>query len=134
MSRENVEAIRRAWEAGQRGDLEAGLDVFAPDVEMDLTGGGRVDAGVYSGREALRRALEDWMSAWDSTVLEPREFIDAGDDALIVRVEVRGRSRQTGLDLGREFYWLYTMRDGRAIRVREFARRQQALEAVGLRE
>jgi ketosteroid isomerase-like protein len=134
MSRENVEKVRRAWEAGQQGDLEAGLDVFGPDVEMDLSQGGRVDAGVYYGREAVRRAAQDWFSAWASMAMEPTEFIDLSDDALVVRVEARGRSRQTGMEVELEFYWLYTMREGLAVRVREFATRQEALEAVGLRE
>jgi ketosteroid isomerase-like protein len=78
MSRENVEAVRRAWEAGQRGDLDAGLAVFAPNVELDLTPGGRVDADVYYGREAVRRAAQDWLDAWESMVMEPTEFIDLG--------------------------------------------------------
>jgi ketosteroid isomerase-like protein len=35
MSQENVEMIRRAWEAVRRGDIEPGLEMMAPDGELD---------------------------------------------------------------------------------------------------
>jgi ketosteroid isomerase-like protein len=89
MSRENVELVRGAWAAVERGDLETALEIHAPDIEIDLSTGGRADAGVYRGREETTRAYETWVSPWESMVMEAKEFIDAADDQLVVHFEAR---------------------------------------------
>jgi ketosteroid isomerase-like protein len=134
MSQENVEIVSRAWEKMKRGDLDGALVIHAPNISMDLTAGGRVEGGVYHGQDEIRRAYEIWASPWESMVLEASEFIDADDDQVVVCFESRGRSADTGLDFTRESFWVYELRDGRVVRIREFQTRQQALEAVGLRE
>ena len=72
MSEANVEIVRKAWEALGRGDLEAAFDVHAPDVELDLANGTRVDADVYHGLEGTRRA---WVYAMrEASVARIQEF------------------------------------------------------------
>jgi ketosteroid isomerase-like protein len=132
MSQENVEMIRRAWEAVRRGDIEPGLDMMNPEVELDLTTGGRMDADIHRGPDGVRRAYEIWASSWEAMVMEAKEVIDAGEDQVIVQISARGHSRQTGLDFEIDRYWVYAMRAARVVHIREFETRLQALKAVGL--
>jgi ketosteroid isomerase-like protein len=116
MSQENVEIVRRTWEAAKRGDPEPAAAAMAPDGEMDLTTGGRMDAEIYLGPDGVRRAYEIWASSWDSMVMEATEFIDVSEDQLIVHFTARGHYTQTGLDLvARD--WVYTMRNATVLRV-----------------
>jgi ketosteroid isomerase-like protein len=134
MSQENVEMIRRTWEAVRRGDIEPALDMMAPEVEMDLTTGGRMDADIYWGPDGVRAAYQLWASSWESLDMEAKEITDLGDNRLIVQFTSRGHSSQTGLDFEMDRYWVYAMRRGRVVRIQEFETRQQALKAVGLEE
>ena len=36
-SQENVEVVRRGWDAWQRGDMDALVSIYAPDVVWDLS-------------------------------------------------------------------------------------------------
>jgi ketosteroid isomerase-like protein len=88
MSQENVEIERRMLEASDRRDGEAVFAAYDPDIEFDMSEIGAV-AGVEDwqpdfprrlpGRDALRAALHEWVSAWEIVDYEHEELIDAGD-------------------------------------------------------
>jgi ketosteroid isomerase-like protein len=134
MSQENVELVRRPWEAAKRGDPEPAAAAMAPDGEMDLTTGGRMDAEIYLGPDGVRRAYQAWASPWDSMVMEATAFIDVSEDQLIVHFTARGHSTHTGLDLELARYWVYTMRNATVLRIQEFQTREEALAAVVVEE
>jgi hypothetical protein len=61
MSQENVEIVRRGWEARMRGDVDAVFAVFDPAVEWDTTKyEGWPEDSVYRGHDGVRKFLEDW--------------------------------------------------------------------------
>ena len=71
---------------------------------------------------------------WESFEDNVQELIDAGEQ-VIVRGDERGRGRTSGVEVewaGNAGVW--TIRDGKIIRVAWFASREEALEAVGLSE
>lgn len=73
------------------------------------------------------------MGAFDE-YRQDREIIAASDDTLVVEVNEYGRGKASGADVLRTTYGLWTMREGRAIRIIFFETRDAALEAGGLRE
>jgi ketosteroid isomerase-like protein len=133
MSEENVEVVRRAWQAFISGGVEATLEgwtedcVFEEFPEMP-------ESAVYVGRDRLSEAVEHFTEMWSDLVWEPLEFIDAGENLVIAVVRYRGRGRASGAPLDALASWLYEMRDGRVSRARAFTTKQQALEAAGLPE
>ena len=70
------------------------------------------------------------MEAFREMWIEPEEFIDAGDK-LVVPVRFGGQARHTGIELEFTFVHVWTMRDGKSIRMDVFETRREALEAVG---
>ena len=54
MSQENVEMMRRAYEAYNRGDIDGGLSDFAPDCRYTAAGTIPDRTGVFHGREGYR--------------------------------------------------------------------------------
>jgi ketosteroid isomerase-like protein len=129
MSQENVEVVRRAFEAYVRGDLETSLAAFDPEVETydhDLP-----DAGEYRGVEGLLRWQAHWDREWESWRWEPKEYIDAGERVVAV-LHVHARGRQSGVDVERVDGAVYTMREGKCVRLDYYGSKEQALEAVGL--
>jgi ketosteroid isomerase-like protein len=59
----------------------------------------------------------------------PEEFVDLGD-SVVVTVRLRGRGRGSGVEIDALFYDVYTLRDGKIVRMDQFTERSEALEAV----
>ena len=53
MSQENVEIVRRAYEALSREGLDAAFEHVHPDAEYDLSASIGPYAGIYYGREVI---------------------------------------------------------------------------------
>ena len=62
------------------------------------------------------------------------EVIDVGDDTYVLVTRHRGRGRENGIDMDFRVFYVQRYRDGKLVRVEMFFSREQALEAVGLRE
>ncbi|MFL5820564.1 MAG: nuclear transport factor 2 family protein [Solirubrobacteraceae bacterium] len=131
MSQENVELVRRMWEAFLSNDFQTALTSYDPDVEWDGTN--LPDGQVGRGLEAIMDHITRWSDMWESWNVEVERVIDAGDDHVVVFIRETGRS-SSGLDMDERHGELYTVRAGRIVRRQGFSDPNEALEAVGLRE
>jgi ketosteroid isomerase-like protein len=138
MSEENVEAVRRAYEDAQefmRDPEGTGpyLDFLDPEIEWigprefpDL-------AEPHHGHEGVRRYLRTLFDALDDYRMNPEEFIDAGPDQVLVFSREGGRGKGSGAEvITQPTAHLWTLRDGKAIRMKSYWERDEALKAVGL--
>jgi ketosteroid isomerase-like protein len=131
MSQENVEIVRAAIDAYNRGDLDAALKDAAPDSEIDMSRAVGVFRGVYSPNQ-MRRIWEGWREAWESDQFGADEFIDAGEHVVTPFTNhLRGRD---GIEVTARGVWVWTIRDEAIVRVCLYQEREEALEAAGLRE
>lgn len=136
MSAENVEVVRRLYEATARHDSDAVLEFYDPEVEFDLTrarGWGPVTRqNVYRGHDGLRRVFGDWREVWDNLEENLDELIDAGDHVVSV-MSTQARGRASGVEVGMSGYaGVWTVRDGRVVRIAWFESRADALAAAGV--
>ncbi len=132
MSQKNVEIVRAAVEAFNRGDLDAAFKDATPSFEWDNSRSMNADTrGVFTLSEALqifKQALGLWGSAW----IEINEVIPVGDHVVLPHTfHVRGRD---GIEAQARTTWLFTIRNGKMERGCLYQDRQEALEAVGLSE
>jgi len=133
MSQENVEIVRRAWEASLRHDNEAVFSLYDPEVEWDLTAAPGFDTRVYRGVEGVQQWFRDWIDAVDDLSADVEEWIDTGDH-VIAMLHWTARGKRSGAPVDMRQAHLWTVRNGKLARLRVFATRSEALEAVGLRE
>jgi len=133
MSRKNVELVRRAYEAFNRGDLDGAVADIAPDCEYVATGAIPGVEGVYRGPEGFKRFLGWLLNEFDDARAEIHEVIEAGDQVL-VSLTNRGRGKQSGVEVDWQVWQLWTVRDGTTRRGQGFTSREEALEAVGPRQ
>jgi ketosteroid isomerase-like protein len=132
MSSENVEIVRRAYEAFNSNDPEAAIALLDPEVEWTLPAH-FPDAETWRGRERVVEGLTTMAASWESLNLDVQELIDAGD-RVVALVHIQGRAAVTGLDLaGRGVDGhVWTLRGGRVTAVRMYGGTDEALRAVGL--
>ncbi len=136
MSRENVEIVRRMYEAWLAGDFStvyATLDEsieLNPDQEAAWVGIGEV----YRGHDGIRSYMRSVYEAFDEYRPEVEQLIDAGDQVLTLAVE-HGRGRGSGAEVeAHRTAHLWTLRDGKAIRLDLYLNRGEALKAIGVSE
>ena len=74
-----------------------------------------------------------WNEAWEGTETTIEEVIGHGDRVfLAARFHARGRA--SGVEVGTRLYEVFTLRDGKVLRIDEYEHRADALEAAGLSE
>jgi ketosteroid isomerase-like protein len=134
MSQENVEVMRAALDANARGGLDALAEYWTDDIDHRAVEGALDDRGPMHGKDAVRAYLQDWLDTFDDLKAEPLELIDAGEDQVIAVWRMSGRAKLSGVEADLTYAAVYTIRDGKIARGREYATREEALEAAGLRE
>jgi uncharacterized protein len=130
MSRENVEIVRKVFDAMYARDRETALSYAAPDMVVDATR--RVfNPTTYFGLEGLQQFVADMDDVWEDFRAEPREFLDAGD-RVVVTGRMAGKGKSSGVVVEDEFAGIWTVHDGRVVHWEIQPDRAAALEAVGL--
>jgi ketosteroid isomerase-like protein len=134
MSQENVTTVRDAAAAFNRGDLDAWLEYWTDDIDYRAIEGALDDHGPIEGKDAMRAHMQDWIDTFDDFKTEAVEWIDAGDDRVIAMLHASGRAKLSGIETDVTYAVVYTIRDGKIARGREYWTKEEALEAAGLRE
>jgi ketosteroid isomerase-like protein len=131
MSQENVERVREAIEALNRGEVDGALELH-PDVEwqtLDVF----PDAGTYRGPEAIFEFFESWRETFQGFRLHLDKCVPAGDHHVLATLRVSGVGAESGVPVeSPSFVQLLEFRDGLLIRSRMFQTESEALEAAGL--
>jgi ketosteroid isomerase-like protein len=134
MSQENVEVVRRALTAFEDRGVDGVAEYWDPDIDWRAIEGAPDDIGVFSGRDAMRRYYEQWYEMFDDLRGHAEELIDAGDDRVVGVTHVTARMKGSDAEVDMRLAIVYTVQNGVIVRGREYATREQALEAAGLRE
>jgi ketosteroid isomerase-like protein len=122
MSQQNVEVVRRFLDL----DVEEALAYADPDIVWNPA-----EESAAEGHDAVRASLVRWKGEWDDYELLPEEFQDTGDHVMVA-VRMRARGRASGIPVDARFYDVYTLRQGKIVRMDQFTRRSEALAAAGL--
>jgi ketosteroid isomerase-like protein len=126
MSQESVELVRRIYEAWDRG--ESARDLIAEDMEY-VNPSYAVEPGTRHGRKSLglvRDTYEDFE-------LKIERIIDAGDETVVL-AHYTASGPISGVPVAGEHGYVWTVRDGLAVRFQWFQSHREALEAAGLSE
>jgi len=128
----NVEIARRGFLALERGGVDAAAKFWHPEISWRAIEGAPDDVGEMHGIEAARRYVEDWFDTFDDFRSEPEELIAVGDDQVVAVVHISGRAKTSGIETELRYASVSTVRDGKIVRVREYATKDEAFQAVGL--
>ena len=134
MSQENVEIVRDAAVAFNRGDLDAWFEYWADDIDYRAAEGALDDRGPMHGKDAVRAYAQDWLDMFDDFKSEPVELVDAGEDQVIAVLRISGRAKLSGVETDLTYAELWRFRDGKVAWGRQYWTKEQALEAAGLSE
>jgi ketosteroid isomerase-like protein len=132
MSEKNVETVRRVYE-GVSARLEVPRELFDPDYEFDNTELWPDIAGVL-GFEAAQEVMRQYWETFEAYHVEIEEVIYADEGLVVDVVRDGGRMRGTDAEVWNRFFHVWTLRDGRIVRLSVHTDRNRSLEAAGLSE
>ena len=131
MSRENVEIAKRAVDAFNRRDMDELFALLNPTVQW-TTADDEPDPQTYCGHEGVRQLFASLLEIWEQGfTVKAHEFIDLGD-AVVVPSTSRVQARGSGVTLDADETHVFTVHDGKIVRVREYRTKDAALQALGL--
>jgi ketosteroid isomerase-like protein len=122
------DVVREIIDAFNRGDVEAMLARMDSDFEWRPLEDSPVSRNVR-GHEHVRRYVEDWFGTFDNLRMEVGAMSAVGDH-VVVELEAHGRGRASGVELYNRFCQVWTLRRGRAVRMDEYATRDQGVAAL----
>ncbi len=127
---EIIARLRRGYEAFNRGDFDAAVEVVHPDVEF-------ISVGAQPPLKGIDR-FRAWMEpdAFETQAIEPLELTVVGNKVL-VRQHAIARGAASGIEMENDFWSVWTFNeDGLATRVEGFLPHQsaEARRAAGLRD
>jgi ketosteroid isomerase-like protein len=106
----NTELLLTAYQAWNRDDCNAWLELLDPEIEIHTSGVFPDLAPVYRGHERARKFWHQMREPWENFRIDVEDIEEAGD---VVAAGIRFRA--TGVDSGVDV----DMRFGNGIRVRE---------------
>jgi ketosteroid isomerase-like protein len=136
VSQENVEIVKKVMGlfnlASQGEPSPELLELFAPDVVIDMTR--RVfNPDTYEGHDGLRRLGREVGEVWGEFHIEPERFIDAGRQVVVIETR-RGRGRGSKVEVGMRSGVIWTLQEGKVVRMETDLDPDEALEAAGVSE
>ncbi len=132
MSEENVEIVRRVYEAANRGDFDMADSCLHPEIEFH-TYAESPEAGVYRGKQAVRKYNQGLFEQFESIRFEIEELADAGDRVVIVTTQhAVPKCGKQEIDI--QVVEVWAVRDGLLAERRSYSAKDEALEAAGLSE
>ncbi len=132
VSHENVETVRRVYE-GVNARMETPRELFDPDYEFDNTELWPDLSGVL-GFDAAQEAMREYWETFDGYRVQIEEVIHADEGRVVNVVRDGGRMKGTDAEVWNRFFHVWTLRDGKIVRLSVHTDRKRSLEAAGLPE
>ena len=115
-----VASVYAAISARDRDAIKA---LSAPDIVVATT------VEDYRGPEAVLEWLDEGDDAFDDFTIDLLEVEELGGH-VVASMRQRGRGKLSGAEVDHPFTHVWTLRNGRAIRLQSFANREDAVRYV----
>jgi ketosteroid isomerase-like protein len=126
---ENIDVVRRAFDAFNARDLEALIEAVHPEVEfLPVTRALANQGQPYRGHDGIHKYFQDVAEVWQELRVTPRTFIELGDHVAAYG-RVYGRASD-GTVVDAPADWIWTIRDSRILWGCVYAKRDEALMAI----
>jgi ketosteroid isomerase-like protein len=129
MSSENVDLVRRGFEALSESGVEGLLPFIHPEFAVTTPPNLASEPDTYRGQEGVRRYFDSFYDAMDDIRFEPDEFLEVGE-RVVVPFTLRARGRTSGIEVEQHAVQVWEFRDDLAIRVQVYATLAEALDAT----
>jgi ketosteroid isomerase-like protein len=130
VSQENLEIVHSIYDAFNRRDTGAILDVIDPAISIEDYG--VIDGATYHGLSGVSEFIAFQAASWAGQRVEAKELIEAGDSLVaVVRLSAEGPS--SGVPVADEFAHMWELQDGKVRGLRVYRSRPRPSKPSGCR-
>ena len=129
MSEQNLEIVQRGFEAFNERGVEGILPFIHSEFEATTPPNLASEPDTYRGHDGIRRWFDSFDEVMDQIRWDANRFQQVGE-RVVVEFTLRARGKTTGLDFGQDAVMVWSLRDGKAIRVELFESLDEALRAA----
>jgi ketosteroid isomerase-like protein len=129
-----VDLVRAVLAEWARADFRS-VSWAHEEIEYVVIGG--PEPGKWDGLAAMTASVRDFMSAWEDYGIKAEGFRELDDERVLVLVQLSGRGKASGLEIGdtdARGAEIWHVSDGRVTRLVMYWHRDDALAALGLTE
>jgi ketosteroid isomerase-like protein len=123
-------ALRAIIEVINERGSDAGFDLYDPEVEF-YEDPRFPQAQVFRGREEVAGYFRRFTASFAHYRFEIEDLRDAGDERVMAVLRESARGKASGVDVERRSGWVFTFRNGKALRLEIYLDPGDALKAVG---
>ena len=128
MAEDIAQRARAGIEAFNRGDIEAALSGFSPEIVWEVGRDLVPDAGVYEGHDGVRRFWAEWQELFKGFEIDLLECRAVDERRVLGVIRVKGVGTGSGMKVvSPEFFQGMEFDGGQVVRVRLSASRSTAL-------
>ena len=124
-----TEILLVAYDAWNRGDREAWIELLDPEIEIHTSGVFPDMAPSYKGHDRARTFWRQLLDPWEEFRIEAEEITEE-DDIVAAAIRFRARGSDSGVEVDMRFGNAILLRDGLAIALVNRRTREEALEAL----
>jgi ketosteroid isomerase-like protein len=129
VSKENIEIVRKAFDAFTSEGVESQLAFVAPDAGL-YTAPEWIEGSEYRGHDGMRFLVSVWTDSFDDWTIESVELRDA-EGSVVALIEHSGKVKGTDTSMRQRMGAVCSdIRDQRIGRIQFFESWEEALEAA----
>lgn len=134
MSQQNIDLVRRGYDAFGRGDMPGVFSLMDERIEFILANDSPYgERGPLVGQQQITEGLFARLAAeWDGFTVKPAT-LRAGEDFVLAEGRHGGTHKATGRVNDAEFAHIWTVRNGKLTRMKEYTNTARLREAMGVR-
>jgi ketosteroid isomerase-like protein len=135
MSEENVETVRKLFEAVQEQDYKSAFVGSAVVSDFEILPAPEVPGTRrYQGLDGLLEFIGTWTEDFDDWSVDYERLIDTSGDCVVAMVHQRAVGKGSGVPVDQHSGLIFDFEDRRVVRLRFYLEPSEALEAAGLPE
>jgi ketosteroid isomerase-like protein len=127
------ELIREGFDAWERGDTEATLALYDPEIVV-YAPPEIGNPGTFHGIEGFLEWAAAWYEAWETFEQEVVRIEPVGATHGVADTLQKGRGRGSGIEIERQASWVYDVRDEKLVYMALYWDREKAVAAARERE
>ncbi|MBI3803214.1 MAG: nuclear transport factor 2 family protein [Nitrospirae bacterium] len=119
--KENIEVVQKMYAAFGKGDIPTIINSLTEEVDWQMIGPKEIPhAGPHRGRDQVAAFFEKVATGSDIQQFEPREYVAQGDKVVALGY-YKGKAKATGKMYETEWAMVFTVRNGKVARFREYS-------------
>ena len=134
MSQENVEIVRQVYAHWEQGHFAAAVEFFDPEIAFESFMPDASENVILHGLDELEAFTRDWFTHWRHYRVTGEEFQAVGEDKVLASGRQIATGQHSGVEVESPAFTIWTIRQGKVLKLSAHYDRGKALEAAGLSE